>query len=59
MAYTDETVLTFGKYKGEKLANIPAEYLLWLYDNKKVFKQPLKNYIERNMEVLKKETGGF
>jgi len=31
----DETILTFGKYKGIKLANIPATYLLWLYENNK------------------------
>lgn len=33
----DESIMPFGKHKGEKLANVPADYLLWLYDNYKCF----------------------
>jgi uncharacterized protein (DUF3820 family) len=50
----DETILTFGKYKGIKLANIPATYLLWLYENNKCFGE-LKDYIIDNLDVLQKE----
>jgi uncharacterized protein (DUF3820 family) len=28
---TDETIMTFGKYKGQKLCNIPDSYLIWLH----------------------------
>lgn len=49
---TDESLMPFGKYKGEKLANVPAGYLIWLYDNKKLFGD-LKKYCEENIEVLK------
>lgn len=29
---TDISLMPFGKHKGEKMANVPPEYLLWLYD---------------------------
>lgn len=52
--YTDETVITFGVHKGKKLANVPADYLLFLHREGKCSAQ-LKEYIDDNMEVLKKE----
>lgn len=55
IAYTDTTVLTFGMHKNKALANIPAAYLLYLYDNNKTSDAGLKKYIENNMEVLRKE----
>jgi len=52
--------MPFGKYKNEKMANVPASYLIWIYDewtsrrfafeNKEV-----KAYIEENMDVLREE----
>jgi uncharacterized protein (DUF3820 family) len=30
---SDEDTIWFGKYKGTKLADVPARYLLWLWDN--------------------------
>lgn len=51
---TDNDLMPFGKYKGEKLANVPASYLLWLYDNNKC-NQYLREYIEDNMDVLNEE----
>jgi uncharacterized protein (DUF3820 family) len=50
----DSTILTFGKHKGEKLANVSAKYLLKLYKKNEV-SDDLKNYIEDNMDVLKQE----
>jgi len=47
----DNYIMPFGIYKGRKIANCPAEYLLWLYDNNKVNKE-VKQYIEENKEVL-------
>jgi hypothetical protein len=29
----DETLMPFGKYRGAKMADVPASYLLWLWDN--------------------------
>jgi len=51
---TDETIMPFGKHKGEKLANVPPDYLLWLYDNDKCFAD-LKQYITENLDVLRAE----
>lgn len=48
----DNSIMPFGQHKGEKLANVPAGYLIWLYDNKKLFGE-LKKYCEENNEVLK------
>lgn len=29
---TDQDLMPFGKYKGEKMEDVPASYLLWLRD---------------------------
>lgn len=53
--YTDQTVINFGKHKGKALANVPAVYLLWIYNNKEFENPPLKQYILNNMDALNKE----
>lgn len=55
MTYTDKSIMPFGKYRGKALANIPAEYLIWLEANIKKLDGGLKTYIRDNMEVLKSE----
>lgn len=52
---TDESIMTFGIHKDKKLANVPASYLIWLYDNKKCYGE-LKKYIEENLDALQQET---
>ncbi len=52
---TDESLMPFGKFKGEKIANVPASYLLWCYDQEWC-RGEIKKYIEENKEVLIKET---
>jgi uncharacterized protein (DUF3820 family) len=54
MELTDKSPMPFGRYKGEKMANVPAQYLVWLYDNKKC-DDDVRGYIENNMDVLKVE----
>ena len=54
MALTDSDRMPFGKYKNEKMANVPAEYLIWLHDNDKC-SGDVKDYIIENMDVLKEE----
>lgn len=51
---TDESLMPWGKHKGEKMANIPPSYLLWLLDNNKCGGE-VKKYIEENKETLVKE----
>lgn len=54
MKLTDESLMPFGKHKGEKMEDVPATYLMWLYENDKC-NQPVREYIEDNMDVLEKE----
>jgi len=51
---TDLDQMPWGKYKGEKMINVPAWYLLWLLENNKC-SGDVKKYIEDNKEVLQKE----
>jgi hypothetical protein len=49
----DDSILQFGKeHKGSKLANVPASYLIWIYENCRL-PDNLKAYILENMDVLK------
>jgi len=51
---TDNDPMPWGKYKGDKMINVPASYLIWLHTNNKCDKE-VKQYIEDNMDVLTKE----
>lgn len=50
----DNSLMPFGKYKGEKMANVPPEYLLWIYENSKCTPK-VAFYINRNLDVIKSE----
>jgi len=50
----DNSLMPWGKYKGTSLVNVPASYLVWLFENDKCYGE-LKDYIEDNWDVLKKE----
>lgn len=50
----DDSIMPWGKYKGTKLGNVPAEYLMWLYENDKCDKA-VKEYIEDNLDVIQIE----
>jgi len=53
---TDNDLMPFGKaYKGTKMVNIPASYLIWLYNNN-LKDGNVKDYIEDiGLDTLKKE----
>lgn len=51
---TDTDIMPWGKYAGQKMANVPASYLIWLLENNKC-SGDVKKYIQDNLEVLKKE----
>jgi len=58
--FTDESELWFGRYKGQKLANVPAGYLIWWYTETlgqklKLQALRLREYIKENWDVLEKE----
>lgn len=53
---TDESIMPTGEYAGQKLANIPADYFLWL--NKQNWcSSAMRQYIEENMDSFKLELG--
>jgi len=54
MPLTDESPMPYGQHKGEKMANIPAKDLIWLYENNRCNAE-VKAYIIDNMDVLKEE----
>lgn len=54
--FTDYTPMPFGKYTGKAMVNVPAAYLLWLY-NKGCDHAGVKNYINNNLDALQKEAG--
>ena len=47
----DNTLMTFGKYKGQKLANVPAWYLLGSLE-KGWLSGELKQYVKDNFQDL-------
>lgn len=61
-ALTDNSLMPFGKYSGEKMGDVPASYLLWFKDEAKgktIFQgsdnEKVLLYIEENLDVLEAE----
>lgn len=54
MSLTDNDLMPWGQHKGVKMANVPASYLIWLYEEKKCSGN-VKDYIKENLDVLKRE----
>lgn len=50
----DDDLMPNGKYKGIKMIDIPADYLIWCYENNRCTKE-VKEYIENNLDILKTE----
>jgi uncharacterized protein (DUF3820 family) len=50
----DNSRMPWGKYKNEKMANVPADYLLWLLKENKCAGD-VKRYIETNVDILQEE----
>jgi len=48
----DEDEMPYGEHKGEKMGDLPAKYLIWLYENNRC-SQKVKAYIDENMDFLK------
>lgn len=58
---TDFSSMPFGIHQGKKMANVPAQYLLWLngeFSKKKPVGEAqlaVQEYIQENMEVIQLE----
>lgn len=51
---TDHCSMPFGKYKGEKMANVPASYLIYL-NTLDDLHPGVKAYIQENLDALNEE----
>ncbi len=49
---TDNSRMSFGKYKGKRLGDIPDSYFLFMYDRKKLTAE-LKAYAEERVPILR------
>lgn len=49
---TASSPMPYGKHKGKAMFDVPAEYLLWLYDNNKC-SEGVAQYIEKNKDEIK------
>lgn len=50
----DEDKMPFGKYEGVMMRNVPASYLMWLYENK-CNNMKVANYIWNNFDAINDE----
>jgi len=51
---TDESPMPWGMHRGKEMQKVPAEYLLYLYETRKLDKQ-VGEYVARNKETLEIE----
>ena len=49
----DESIMPFGKYKGWKMANVPAQYLKYLHSENVTGK--VGDYIKENIDAINEE----
>ena len=53
--------MKFGKYKGYRLGEIPADYMLWLYDEMSAkdnpFSKKMTEYLAENLEYYQQQIG--
>lgn len=54
---TDDSEMPFGMHKGKKMEDVPASYLLYL-KGEGCSDQRVVDYIEENLQVLKKQANG-
>jgi uncharacterized protein (DUF3820 family) len=59
-ALTDSSPMPFGKHRGKRMEDVPASYLLWLWDDGH-WQQPgpLHEYIKESFAALMKECPDF
>ena len=52
------SLMTFGKYKGIRIGDLRADYLLWIYDNRKWGRhRDLLVYLREHEQELRREAG--
>ena len=53
-ALTDSDLMPSGKHMGEKMEDVPAKYLMYIYDNN-MCKPEVSLYIKENLDVILKQ----
>lgn len=53
--FQDNDLMPFGKHKGKALVNVPASYLVHIFEAGYSMDERLRRYIINNMDVLKKQ----
>ena len=51
----DHDPITFGKHKGKKLSEVPAEYFHWYWTKTERFSPALNEYIKRRIPAFEDE----
>lgn len=51
VALTDNDLMPSGKHQGIRMEDVPAKYLMYIYDNN-MCNQLVKNYINDNLDVI-------
>ena len=47
--------MPYGKHKGTPMKDVPASYLLWIYDEALYRPREVLDYIEENLEDIEKD----
>lgn len=50
----DDSIMPWGKYEGYLMKNVPANYLIYMYENDKCDQQ-VKEYVLDNLDFLQME----
>lgn len=54
--YSKESLMSWGKYKLQKLVDIPSKYFLVLYGSNQLDRDPpLKEYVEYNIDIFRSQ----
>ena len=51
----DGDLMPFGKHKGDKMIDIPAKYLLYMYENSMISNSRVLVYVKENLDVIKEQ----
>ena len=63
----DDSLMPFGKHKGTKMKDVPADYLLWFFEEKSSAlsstlssqDETVLEYIDDNLEGVEEEAGFY
>ena len=56
MKLYDDNAMPFGIHRGKSMRDVPADYLLYIYNQTWIHKwEPVVDYIDRNIQGIKKQ----